>query len=68
MVKLLLQFLCIALAVSAVPAGPQDSQMPLGSSMVGFDLDLSEQRLVQLEGQAPQWISELDKVCPGSPV
>ncbi|KAG9219152.1 hypothetical protein CCMSSC00406_0001562 [Pleurotus cornucopiae] len=62
MVKLLLQFVCLALAVSAVPAGPLDSQMPLGSSVAGFDLDLSEQRLVQLEGQAPQWISELDKI------
>lgn len=28
----------------------------------GFSLDLNAQRLVQLEGQPPVWMSELDKV------
>ena len=32
------------------------------TSYPGFDLDLSAQRLVQLEGQEPVWMTELEKV------
>ena len=36
----------------------------------GFDLDLNELRLVQLEGRDPVWMTEYEKVgfcCPRSP-
>ena len=57
--------LAVATPLSFVAEG---QQLPLtpdvqGQDYPGFDLDLSEQRLVQLEeGQDPVWISELDKV------
>ncbi|KAJ8523501.1 hypothetical protein ONZ45_g16 [Pleurotus djamor] len=60
---LLLQTVCLAVSASAVPALFLDSkQTPLDASREGFSLDLAEQRLVQLEGQAPQWVSEMDKI------
>lgn len=35
----------------------------MGSAQVpGFSLDLSEMRLVQVEGHEPAWVSELEKV------
>lgn len=43
-------------------------QVPLGSleehvtSYPGFDLDLDDRRLVQMEGQEPVWMTELEKV------
>lgn len=46
-------------------ATPQEVQKPMDvqtQQYPGFDLDLSELRLVQLEGQDPVWLSELDKV------
>ncbi|KAI0079660.1 peptidase [Panus rudis PR-1116 ss-1] len=39
---------------------PLDVQRPL--TYPGFSLDLSERRLVQLEGQEPVWMTELDKI------
>lgn len=30
----------------------------------GYDLDLNELRLVQLEGGEPVWMTEYEKVCP----
>lgn len=46
--------------LSTQPEYPTFVERP--TSHPGFDLDLSERRLVQLEGQDPVWISELDKV------
>jgi bacterial leucyl aminopeptidase len=42
-----------------------EEQTPFGSQSIypGFDLDLEARRLVQMEGKAPVWITELDKVC-----
>lgn len=39
-------------------------QVPLGleHEYPGFDLDLNAQRLVQLDGRPPVWMSELEKV------
>lgn len=41
------------------------SQQPLGNYPTehpDFDFDLSEMRLVELEGGAPVWMTELEKV------
>lgn len=42
----------------------QSDQVPLGGyqSYPGFDLDLKAQRLVQMEGQPPVLMTELEKV------
>lgn len=34
-----------------------------GVTYPGFDLDLTALRLVEMEGQAPVWVTELEKVC-----
>ena len=55
--------LALASLVVATQALFDNVQTPLGSTLVpGFDLDLSEMRLVQVEGQEPAWVSELEKV------
>jgi leucyl aminopeptidase len=55
---------CIALAVaSTLPSVPE--QLPLSAyqhAYPGFDLDLNARRLVQMEGKAPVWMTELEKV------
>jgi bacterial leucyl aminopeptidase len=38
-----------------------DEQITLNSH-TGFNLNLNDMRLVELEGQAPVWMSELEKV------
>ncbi|KAH0587350.1 hypothetical protein H2248_006150 [Termitomyces sp. 'cryptogamus'] len=58
----LLTLTCIA---TATPLS--DGQTPLIdaghlTSYPGFSLDLNAQRLVELEGKTPIWMSELDKV------
>ncbi|THV03282.1 Zn-dependent exopeptidase [Dendrothele bispora CBS 962.96] len=57
--KLLFLLPFVALAV----ASPLDlfGQTPL-STADGFDFDLSDKRLIQLEGQDPVWMSERDKI------
>lgn len=47
-----------------------DSQVQLGkftpedyANYPGFDLNLNELRLVQLEGREPVWMTEYEKVC-----
>lgn len=59
----LLSLVCI---VAATPLSEflASEQQPLGAQhdYPGFDLDLNERRLVQLEGQAPVWMTELEKV------
>jgi len=55
---------CIALAVaSTLPSVPE--QLPLSAyqhAYPGFDLDLNARRLVQMEGKAPVWMTELEKI------
>lgn len=58
--------LLIAL-VSLVSATPllYNDQLPLNAEATtypGFDLDLNALRLVQMDGQAPVWMTELEKV------
>ena len=63
-------FLALASLLTLAIASPvtqlSDAQVPLGgdlpTSYPGYSLDLAEQRLVELEGQAPVWMSELEKV------
>ncbi len=66
-----------SLAASTPLSFYENNQLPIGgsqqieaeellSSYPGVSLDLDERRLVQLEGQAPAWVSELDKVCVSS--
>jgi len=51
----------VALACIAANAVPVDSeQVPFGLDYPGFDL--SAQRLVQMQGQPPVWMSELEKI------
>ena len=67
---LLPAFLAAASSASAVPlegaaSGPSE-QAYFGdatSQYAGYELDLSEMRLVQFENEPPRWISEFDKVC-----
>ncbi|THH33775.1 hypothetical protein EUX98_g418 [Antrodiella citrinella] len=59
--SVLLAFVGYAVSFAAAeggqkPFGIQEQQYP------GFDLNLDELRLVQLEGQEPVWMSELEKV------
>ncbi|TFK76091.1 peptidase [Pluteus cervinus] len=56
----------VTLAV-ATPLAYNDglSQIPFGADSAthaGFNLDLSARRLVQVEGQAPVWMTELEKI------
>lgn len=51
--------------ISATPFLYDSEQIPLkadGLTHPGFDLDLNALRLVQLEGQPPVWMTELEKV------
>jgi len=53
--------------VSLVAATPlaYNEQLPLGvqqTSYPGFDLDLNALRLVQMEGESPVWMTELEKI------
>jgi bacterial leucyl aminopeptidase len=60
----LISLACLARAVaSPLSATYGSEQVPLdGLEKHGFDLDLSAQRLVQMEGQKPVWMTELEKV------
>ncbi|KDQ64752.1 hypothetical protein JAAARDRAFT_684578 [Jaapia argillacea MUCL 33604] len=60
----LLSFVCLA-AATPLAILSDAGQLPLagdGLHYPGFDLDLNALRLVQLEGQAPQWMTELEKI------
>lgn len=53
--------------VSLIAATPlaYEGQTPFNAqtpTYPGFDLDLNARRLVQLEGQEPVWMTELEKV------
>ena len=57
--------LALASLVVAAPSLADNAQTPLGNvgqQFPGFSLDLSEMRLVQVEGQEPPWVFELEKV------
>jgi hypothetical protein len=60
----LLAFACAAIA--PLPSVGETAQVPLEAELMtsypGFDLDLGAQRLVQIEGQSPVWMTELEKV------
>lgn len=60
-----LSFVAVALAIPFFSAG-HNGQLPLAvedfADYPGFDLDLNALRLVQLEGQDPVWMTELEKV------
>ncbi|KIY49546.1 peptidase [Fistulina hepatica ATCC 64428] len=55
--------LAYAAAALAVPVEQAAWKAPAsGEQYPGFSLDLSAQRLVQIEGQPPVWMSELEKI------
>ncbi|RXW25839.1 hypothetical protein EST38_g116 [Candolleomyces aberdarensis] len=60
----LLALLTLAIAGPVAQYGREQVPMEIPTSLPGFslDIDLSEMRLVELEGQAPVWMSELDKI------
>ncbi|TFK29308.1 peptidase [Coprinopsis marcescibilis] len=60
----LLSIVSLALGASVLHFKEDAAQAPmtLPMSHPSFDLDLNEVRLVELEGQPPQWMTELDKV------
>jgi leucyl aminopeptidase len=51
----------VTVITSAAFALPYKGQAPLGAHP-GFNIDLNEQRLVELEGQQRVWMTELEKV------
>ncbi|KAJ7781427.1 peptidase [Mycena metata] len=56
-------FALVALAVVANSSPINGEQVPLGlESFPGFSLDLTAQRLVEMQGQPPVWMSELEKI------
>lgn len=60
-------FLILISLVSLVSTTPlvYNEQFPLGTqqgSYPGFNLDLNAVRLVQMEGESPVWMTELEKV------
>jgi leucyl aminopeptidase len=58
----LLALLTLAIAGPVAQYSREQFPMELPTSHPGYSLDLAEMRLVELEGQAPMWMSELDKV------
>ena len=61
----LLSLVTLALAVPLIQFEAEGDQQLLGelpTSYPGYDLDLGEQRLVELEGQSPKWMTELEKI------
>jgi len=53
----------LALASLAVSASLAYEQVPFAATQYpGFSLDLAERRLVQVEGQSPMWVTELEKI------
>jgi len=56
-------FALVALAVVASASPIDGEQVPFAlESFPGFSLDLSAQRLVEMQGQPPVWMSELEKI------
>lgn len=57
--SLLLPLVCLA---AASPVVLDQHAFQYSATEPGYHLDLGAQRLVQTEGQAPVWMTELDKV------
>jgi leucyl aminopeptidase len=60
-------FTCAVARPGLVPSTSEQYPFGLGestriTSCDGFNLDLNAQRLVEMEGQAPVWMTELEKV------
>lgn len=58
--------LCFVTLIVANPVIQNEKQVTFDAQTAtypGFDLDLNALRLVEMEGQAPVWMTELDKVC-----
>jgi hypothetical protein len=58
--------LCFVTLIVATPVIQNEKQVTFNAQTAtypGFDLDLNALRLVEMEGQAPVWMTELDKVC-----
>lgn len=60
----LLSLLTLAVAGPVAQYSREQFPMELPTHYPGYSLDLGEMRLVELEGQSPVWMSELDKVHP----
>lgn len=60
----LVSFVCVA--VSTPLSNDDAGQIPLSDGLMttypGFSLDLNAQRLIQVDGEAPVWTTELGKV------
>jgi bacterial leucyl aminopeptidase len=56
-VSLILVYLGVATALPSILA-----EQTVFSDYEGFKMDLNAQRLVQMEGQTPVWMTELEKV------
>lgn len=65
--SILLSLACIAIATPL--SNGESDQAPFNAELMtsypGFTLDLNAQRLVQIEGQKPVWMTELAKVYSG---
>lgn len=62
--KSIFAFVSLACAVAAIPAqSPLLVNEPIDTEfhVDGFDINLNSRRLVQMEGQPPVWMTELDK-------
>lgn len=67
-----LSLACLAVAIpfySSEGANDRQAQLPFSvedyANYPGYDLDLNELRLVQLEGREPVWMTEYEKVGSG---
>ncbi|EAU84252.1 peptidase [Coprinopsis cinerea okayama7 len=60
----LLSLVSLVLATPVLQFGGDVEQHVLGlpTEYPGYTLDLNEMRLVELEGQSPKWVSELEKI------
>jgi leucyl aminopeptidase len=57
--------LCFVTLIVATPVTQNEKQVTFNAQTAtypGFDLDLNALRLVEMEGQAPVWMTELDKI------
>lgn len=60
--SILISLAYLAVATPLIYDGYDQASFSADGSYPGFDLDLTARRLVQLEGQPPVWMTELEKV------
>ncbi|KAF7355186.1 Peptide hydrolase [Mycena sanguinolenta] len=60
--KSLLALVALACVANAFPTTGDQAPFTVDYKHPGFDWDLSAQRLVQIQGQPPVWMSELEKI------